>query len=243
MRINEVSGSNSIYVNEYGKKNDWVELYNTTDEEIDIEGMYLTDNLNVLTKYKISKEQTHASTKIPPHGHILIWCDNLATTNQALHATFKISGNGGAVALTASDKSWTDTLYYQTHDGNTTVGRYPDGGNDIYAFSTPTISKRNIMTMYTQKVTQETLDIRGTTIASSNDFSIHYGNKTLLLKSEGSNIARVEIFTASGQSIMSSVVSIKGGTGYVDVSSFPSGFYVARATDANGEKVSCKFMR
>lgn len=243
VRINEVSGSNSIYVNEYGKKNDWVELYNTTDEEIDIEGMYLTDNLNVLTKYKISKEQTHASTKIPPHGHILIWCDNLATTNQALHATFKISGNGGTVALTASDKSWTDTLYYQTHDGNTTVGRYPDGGNDIYAFSTPTISKRNIMTMYSQKVTQETLDIRGTTIASSNDFSIHYGNKTLLLKSEGSNIARVEIFTASGQSVMSSVVSIKGGTGYVDVSSFPSGFYVARATDANGEKVCCKFMR
>ena len=31
VRINEVSAANGIYVCEYFKRNDWVELYNTTD--------------------------------------------------------------------------------------------------------------------------------------------------------------------------------------------------------------------
>jgi hypothetical protein len=243
VRINEVSGSNSVYINEYGKKNDWVELYNTTDEVIDVEGMYLTDDLDKPNKYKISKEEMNATTKIPPHGYLLIWCDKLSTTDQALHASFKISGDGGVIALSAFDQSWTDTLYYGAHDGNTTIGRYPDGGKEVYAFSTPSIGKRNIMTIYALKADQETLGINQATIASSNGFRIRYGNGMLLLKAEDSNLANVEIFTASGQSIMSDRVAIHGGTGYMNVSDLPSGFYVARAIDERGERVSCKFMK
>ena len=243
IRINEVSGSNSVYVNEYGKKNDWVELYNTTDEVIDVEGMYLTDNLDKPDKYKISKESTNATTKIAPHGYLLIWCDKLSTTNQALHATFKISGDGGAIALSASDRSWTDTLYYGAHDGNTTIGRYPDGAKDVYAFSMPSIGKRNLMTIYTQEVNKETLGINQATIASSNGFRLRYGNGMLLLKAEDSNMASVEIYTTSGQNIMSDRVAIHGGTGYMNVSDLPSGFYVARAIDERDERVSCKFMK
>lgn len=243
VRVNEVSGSNSVFINEYGKKNDWVELYNTTDEEVDVEGMYLTDNLDNLTKYKISKEQTNVSTKIPPHGYLLIWCDKLATTNQALHASFKVSGDGGVIALTSADKSWTDTLYYGLHDGNTTVGRYPDGGKDTYAFSMPTINKRNLMTSYAEVMNHETLGIQHTLIASSNDFRIRYGNETLILKTEDSDMAKVDVFTASGQIVMSTVVGIRGGIGNVNISELPSGFYIAKAVDGNGEKVSCKFMK
>ena len=243
VRINEVSGSNSVYINEYGKKNDWVELYNTTDDVIDVEGMYLTDDLDKPNKYKISKEETKATTQIPPHGYLLIWCDKLSTTDQALHASFKISGDGGVIALSAFDQSWTDTLYYGAHDGNTTIGRYPDGGKEIYAFSTPSIGKRNLMTIYAQKADQETLGINQATIASSNGFRIRYGNGMLLLKAEDSNWTSVEIFTASGQGVMSDRVAIHGGTGYMNVSDLPSGFYVARAIDERGERVSCKFMK
>ena len=56
VRINEVCADNGIYVNEYFKRNDWVELYNTTDDPVDVEGMYLTDNPEKPTKYQISKE-------------------------------------------------------------------------------------------------------------------------------------------------------------------------------------------
>ena len=49
VRVNEISAANDIYVNEYGKKADWVELYNTTDEDINVEGMYLSNDANNLT--------------------------------------------------------------------------------------------------------------------------------------------------------------------------------------------------
>ena len=47
VRINEISADNSIYINDYFQENDWIELYNTTDEAIDVAGMYVSDNLLV----------------------------------------------------------------------------------------------------------------------------------------------------------------------------------------------------
>ena len=92
VRINEVSGSNDSYIDEYGKKGDWVELYNTTSEPVDVEGMYLTDNMEKPTKYQITKGSTQANTIIPAHGYLIIWCDKRETSDQGLHASFKIDG-------------------------------------------------------------------------------------------------------------------------------------------------------
>ncbi|MBQ7470852.1 MAG: Ig-like domain-containing protein [Prevotella sp.] len=245
VRINEVSGSNDSYINEYFKKNDWVELYNTTDEEIDIEGMYLSDNISKLMKYQISKEGTSVNTKIPAHGHLIIWCDKLNTTDQALHASFKIDGDGGELFLTAADKSWTDTLAYSAHDARTTIGRYPDGAADVYAMSMPTINKQNLLTSYAQR--EEAKVVNGLKpavyIAAANGFRIRYAGGSLILKAEDADYARVEIYTASGQSMMEGAARIHGGVSYVDVSELPSGFYIARAVDSNGNRVSCKFMK
>ena len=245
VRINEVSGSNDSYINEYFKKNDWVELYNTTDEEIDVEGMYLTDNLTNLTKYQITAAGTGVNTKIPAQGYLVIWCDKLNTTSQALHASFKVDGDGGVLALTAADKSWTDTLAYSAHDARTTIGRYPDGAADVYAMNVATINKQNILTSYAQR---EEADIstgitRPTFISASNGFRIRYADAALVLKAEDAEYATVEVFAVSGQSMMKTAVSLRGGLGMVDVASLPAGFYVARAVDANGNRVSCKFMK
>ena len=147
VRINEVSASNSVYVNDYFKKNDWIELVNTTNEPQDVEGMYLTDNLSTPTKYQITKGSTQASTIIPPHGHLLIWCDKL-TTDKELHASFKLGAEGDELQLMSADQSWTDRLSYPTHSGNQSVGRFPDGCDDIYLFGIPSIGKANQMSIY-----------------------------------------------------------------------------------------------
>jgi hypothetical protein len=36
---------------------------------------------------------------------------------------------------------------------------------------------------------------------------------------------------------------VKGGSALVSVAHLPQGFYVARATDAEGNRVGCKFMK
>ncbi|MBO7046236.1 MAG: CotH kinase family protein, partial [Prevotella sp.] len=44
LRVNEVSAGNSIYVNEWFKHNDWFEIYNTTDTDLDAAGLYVSDD-------------------------------------------------------------------------------------------------------------------------------------------------------------------------------------------------------
>ena len=241
--INEISGANEVFINEYAKKSDWVELYNNTDKEIDIEGMYLSDNVSKPEKYRITKESTNANTIIAPHSYLLIWCDKLETTNQALHASFKIAEEGGQLLLTAADKSWTDTLYYGAHDGNSAVGRYPDGAPDVYTMTTPTIEKANILNSYCMKADQTVLDIRNAFVASANGSRIRYGGGMLLLRSEDAASAAITIYTASGQLMERARVALHGEQATLDVSHLPSGFYVARATTDDGTQVACKFMR
>ncbi len=246
--INEVSGSNSSLINEYGKKNDWVELYNTTDEPIDVEGMYLSDKVTDLQKCMITKGSTKANTVIPAHGYLLVWCDKLSTTDQALHASFKISGEGGMLALTAADRSWTDELYYGAHDAGTTVGRYPDGAADVYAMNVATIAAPNLLTSYMVQTDQE--ELKRTTgiapammIASANGFRVRYAGEQLLVKGEDDGEILMEVFTTDGRLVDRQQVWLHSGSARISVAHLPSGFYVARATSEQSTRVSCKFMR
>ena len=245
VRINEVSGSNSIFINEYAKKNDWVELYNTTDQDIDVEGMYLTDNLDQPTKCKITKGNTQANTVIPAHGYLLVWCDKLETTHEALHASFKIDGDGGSLALTAADRSWTDTFKYGAHDGNSTVGRYPDGGQTVYTFDVPTIASANLKSSYATEF-DENGSVSGgiaSEIAAAGTFRVRYGSQQLYVKSEEGKQVVVDIYTTDGRLVEQLSQTLRHGSAVVSVAHLPAGFYVARVSDEQGNRVGCKFMK
>lgn len=246
VRINELSAANTVFMNEYYKKNDWVELYNTTDKEYDVEGMFLTDNKDKPEKYQITKASTGVNTKIPAHGYLLVWCDKLETTDRALHAPYKLAAEGGYLMLTAADKTWTDTLTYSLHTGNQTVGRYPDGANAVYTMDVPTIAATNMLTSYMVREEQQGISTGIETkgmLASANGFRICYGGGQLLVKAEDDGLVSVDIYTPDGRLVDQTVVSIQGGAGRVNVSHLPIGFYVARATDADNTCIGCKFMR
>jgi hypothetical protein len=153
VRINEVSARNSIYVNEFFKHNDWVELYNTTDQPFDVEGMYLSDNLGKPKKYQITKGNTSINTIIPAHGYLVIWCDKLDPQSQ-LHASFKLDADGGDVLLTAADESWSDQFVYTTMKGDESAGRYPDGSANVITMNIPTIAKSNVYSSYATEIEQ-----------------------------------------------------------------------------------------
>ena len=142
-----VSADDGIYVNEYFKRKDWVELYNTTDKPVDVEGMYLSDNPEKPKKYQITKAMTTTNTVIPAHGYLIIWCDKLETKDQ-LHAPFKLAATGDELQLMAADESWTDSFIYSELKADQTAGRYPDGGNNIYKMNVPTIAKTNLISSY-----------------------------------------------------------------------------------------------
>ena len=193
VRINEVSADDGIYVNDYFKRKDWVELYNTTNKPIDAEGMFLSDNLAIPEKYQITKGDSQASTIIPAHGYLIIWCDKESPLSQ-LHASFKLDNDGDDLILTAADKSWTDHFTYAAHTSDQTVGRFPDGSNDIYVMNRPTIAQTNIATSYLVPVEQP--DLTGIDIAQLSALTSHFSP---------------QIFTLAGQP----VVTPQRGTCYI----------------------------
>lgn len=148
--VNEVSASNSVASNEYGKRNDWIELYNTTGQDIDLEGMFLTDDPTIPEKYQITQTLLGGPTIIPAHGYYIVWADDLDPLRQ-LHAGFKLSNsNEQSVTLTAADQSWSDCLTYSPMKGDESVGRYPDGGKRTYLMTRPTIAATNTLTSYSE---------------------------------------------------------------------------------------------
>ena len=153
VRINEVSADDGIYVNDYFKRKDWVELYNTTDQSVNVEGMYLSDKPEDPKKYQISKDNSQASTTIPAHGYLIVWCDKESPLSQ-LHASFKLDKDGGEIVLTAADESWADHFVYAAHTSDQTVGRYPDGSSQVYVMNMPTIAKSNVFSSYAVNVEQ-----------------------------------------------------------------------------------------
>lgn len=85
MRINEVLVINeNNYVDDYGKRNGWIELYNNSAGTVNIGGCFLTNDKNNPTKYAIPKGDV--LTKIPPRQHTLFWVDGNAD-----HGTFHVS--------------------------------------------------------------------------------------------------------------------------------------------------------
>lgn len=160
LRVNEVSAGNSIYVNDWFKHNDWFEIYNTTDTDLDVAGLYVSDDEDNPLKYQIPSNGIQ-NTIIPAGGHRIVWADEMDPLTQ-LHANFKLSNADDQLVLVCSSddfvannqaffdkhpdmKSFTDAITYTVHHGDQSIGRYPDGGNSFYKMDRPTIERPNIL--------------------------------------------------------------------------------------------------
>lgn len=229
VRINEVSADNSIYINEFYKKNDWIELYNTTDEPIDVAGMYISDNAQKPEKYQIPASDA-VNTVIPAHGYLILWADKLEAVSQ-LHTTFKLDADGGEVLLSAADGSWKDLLTYPLHSGEESVGLYPDGGASIYLMNTPTFGSSNRLSASYAVYLEESPDGVGTLEADGgNGASLLISCHGRQLEIVGTEVVGVSLYNLAGQLSLTpqpaSVISLPA--------SLSAGVYIVKVTDAAG---------
>ena len=143
--INEISAANDIYVNDYGKRADWIELYNRSQEAIDVAQWLFSVDEDEQGKYQIDAGG-EVNTIIQPGGHLIVWCDGKPSISE-LHLPFKLKNvDNCLLVLQSSDGRWRDSLCYGTHSTKETVGRYPDGGSDCWKFYHPTIGTHNMQT-------------------------------------------------------------------------------------------------
>jgi Na+-transporting methylmalonyl-CoA/oxaloacetate decarboxylase gamma subunit len=88
MRINEVLVINEDnFVDDYGKRNGWVELFNSSAGTVNIAACFLTNDRNNPRMYPIPKGDV--LTKIPPGQHILFWADGIADRG-TFHVNFML---------------------------------------------------------------------------------------------------------------------------------------------------------
>ena len=86
--INEILCSNgsTLISRETGQFADWIEIYNTDDNAIDLSGYFLSDSENNPAKWSFPP-----NSSIGPHAYLVIWADKV---NGGLHTNFGLSKGG-----------------------------------------------------------------------------------------------------------------------------------------------------
>lgn len=141
VKINELMASNTRTLANFEDPSafdDWIELYNAGNEDVDLGGMYLTDNPDRPTKWRIPE-----GVKIPAGGYLIFWADE-KTALGPLHAGFKLSADGEAVVLVDRDGSTViDSIVFGKQTADVSFGRTPDGGETWTLQSAPTPGRPN----------------------------------------------------------------------------------------------------
>ncbi len=139
--INELlAKNNSTDTDSAGQFEDWIELYNPTNQVVALDGYFMTDSRDSLMKWKFPN-----GISLQPLSYLLLWCDN--DLNQTgLHTNFKLNADGEFVALTSPDGiTIIDSISFGMQYADTSFGRIPDGASS-WSFLKPTPSQKNIFT-------------------------------------------------------------------------------------------------
>jgi Na+-transporting methylmalonyl-CoA/oxaloacetate decarboxylase gamma subunit len=89
VRLNEILVINEDnFVDDYGVRSGWIELYNSSPATVNLGGCFLTNDKSDKTKYMIPKGDV--LTKIPPRQHVLFWADNKASRG-TFHLNFVLN--------------------------------------------------------------------------------------------------------------------------------------------------------
>lgn len=140
--INEFCASNAtvIYDSTYNDFSDWVEIYNAGNFDINLNGYYITDNLDNPDKFQITVDTILASKSF-----IIIWTDDRGLD---LHPGFKLSQDGEEIGLFAPDLTLVDSLTFDYQQVDVSYGRTSDGSEGWSYFYNPTPGSSNITTPY-----------------------------------------------------------------------------------------------
>lgn len=108
LRINEVLVNNaSNYIDDFGQRSPWIEIFNMAYNSVDIGGLYLTDDMANPKKYLILKGQP--VTRIPSRGYLVFWADS-NTTHGILHLNFNLKPGKTIALFDGNGKTVVDSM-------------------------------------------------------------------------------------------------------------------------------------
>jgi hypothetical protein len=139
--ISELMAANiTTLADDQGEYDDWIELRNVTDQEVELTGRYLSDEPNNPRKW-----QFPAGTKIPADGYLVVWADEDGKATNGLHASFKLEKNGEELYLTDTDANFNavlDSVIFGVQETDRSYGRTAADA-DVWAIMDPTPGQAN----------------------------------------------------------------------------------------------------
>ncbi len=98
---------------------DWIELFNPMPRAISLDGWYLTDSTNRLTKWRLP------NVTLPTNSYLVVFASgkNRTNTTLPLHTNFKLDDEGGYIALIRPDGTNVSSEYrYKRQRKNVSYG-------------------------------------------------------------------------------------------------------------------------
>lgn len=141
--INEVMASNKSVLrdgdiedakngNKGGAYSDWIEIYNHSDNPIDLTGYTLSDD---------GATWTFPHGVVPPSGYLMVWASdkNKVAKDNGLHSNFKLSSSGETLTLKKPDGTVIDSIAIPALSDDESFGRTTNGSSEFTVFvkSTP----------------------------------------------------------------------------------------------------------
>lgn len=152
MRINEVLVINDDnFVDNYGKRNPWIELFNTSAGTVNLAGCYLTNDKSNPMKYPIPKGDV--LTLIPPRQHTLFWADG-EPGRGTFHVNFTLDpSKENYIGLYDSDgRTLIDEITIPATQPDISYGRVIDGTDEWAPLSKVTPSTNNLTLDSNEKI-------------------------------------------------------------------------------------------
>jgi spore coat protein CotH len=208
--INEFMASNSTgsgIQDEHGQHDDWIELYNLTNERIDLSGYFLSDNESRPSKWTFPD-----GVYIEADEYLIIWADD--ETNQGnLHSNFKLSASGEVILLSDRDTILMDSVVFGVQSNNMTMARKPNGEGP-FVISEATFAANNDLSSKLDHVHTGYVDW---TMYPNPVFS-----GILIVESLTQTAHSLEIRDTNGKSLYRNQFYERAE---IDISSLPSGLY------------------
>lgn len=132
--INEFMASNATTIcDSFGSYSDWIELYNSTDTDMDISGFGISDNLSQPMKYRFPDGITIAAK-----GYLVVFCSgNEGMQNGELHAPFGLRSYGEDVVIANRAGRIIDSYSFKNQETDVSMARIPDGAGEFQSNSQP----------------------------------------------------------------------------------------------------------
>lgn len=227
--VNEILAANTQTLpDEQGEYDDWFELYNGTDDSLNIGGLCFTDDASEPCKWQAPLHFPERTT-IAPHGFLLLWADGQPEQGP-LHADFRLSAGGEIVAVfqrAAADYAEVERLIFGQQNPDVSWGRYPDGSASI-AFMPPTPGATNVLT--------STGETPGQPLRM---FPNPFSQRLYIDAAKVEKPFRLRLFNTLGQAVFTAD-NLWQDTAVVHREGLPAGVYAVVLVDAKGRRYAGK---